>query len=381
MRIDWKPILLWGGGLGALFALWSGLWIVGFLVLWGNGSLYPDLDIPAEFAGFVRVPTDVALGSISRLLGLDLPTQPIAFLLLLTVLGTVAGAFVASVGRLSSLDQQSVGLHSLSWALRSTVSRSVAVASLIPVVPITLVALTDSEALWFLMVPIIPAVWFIPVLICRPGVVTDLPALKWWSPSWPGFKVMAVYLLIEFAVLALSYLLDLVPPHMLTLFGLTVLAWLALTAITPLFQGSFLMASASKSRWMWKSLFAWHTLGPWIALNLWWSLVLAFCLAPIISVYLWIWKVVPVLATILEGQGRVFPTPYLATINSINFFGNFGWMLVMIPTSFLYWFAAAKFVVLADLGVVEDLGSVGTEDFLSSLQVGREVDNQSVAPR
>ena len=44
-------------------------------------------------------------------------------------------------------------------------------------------------------------------------------------------------------------------------------------------------------------------------------------------------------------------------------------------------FAAAKFVVLADLGVVEDLGSVGTEDFLSSLQVGREVDNQSVAPR
>jgi len=50
MRIDWKPIILWGGGAGALVAFWAGLWITGFLMAWSEDWLHPGIEVPARTA-------------------------------------------------------------------------------------------------------------------------------------------------------------------------------------------------------------------------------------------------------------------------------------------------------------------------------------------
>lgn len=117
MRIDWKPIILWGGGAGALVAFWAGLWITGFLMAWGEGWLHPGIELPARYSEHLRLPPEVAPGWSEDLIGCDLPGRLSGLLMLITGLGVVAGAAVASVGRLLKLDPGLVALKSFWWLL------------------------------------------------------------------------------------------------------------------------------------------------------------------------------------------------------------------------------------------------------------------------
>ena len=343
---NWKPIVLVGGGSGALVGLWTGLWIVGFLLLWSKGLLHPGVAVPEKYSGFLRVAPESVLALIWNILHLDLPTQPILLLFYLVAVGAVLGAVIVSTSRLTSLDPQSVGFRSFIWAVRSMFDWPVLLLCFGSIALVSVTTWTESIVLLFSVLPVvlITAVLVIPISLCQPKVVARTSAADWWKPTWPGISAVGIFLVIEFLAIFVGYLQPMVPYNWIVFYALALGAWFSLTTIAPLLQGKLLMAATSSERWDWQSTFQWRVIGPWIALHLWMLLIPILCLGPFLAVYVWLWKVVPVLATILESRDMNLPDSYQVVINAMNLTGNFGWFLLLIPASLFFWFGIAKFI-------------------------------------
>jgi len=124
IRVDWKPIILRGGGIGALLVLWVGMWATAFLVCWDNAWLFPGVNLPEKWAESIHYSTEEVLGYLGEVLGLNLPTNIPSFLLLMMAVGWISGALTASIARLTTLDPAGVGRQTFGWSLRAMVSRA-----------------------------------------------------------------------------------------------------------------------------------------------------------------------------------------------------------------------------------------------------------------
>jgi hypothetical protein len=362
MKIDWKPIILWGGGAGALVAFWAGLWITGFLMAWGEGWLHPGIEVPARYAEHLRLPPEVALRWFEDLIGCALPRRLASLLALITALGAVAGAAVASVGRLLKLDPGLVALKSFWWSLRAATRPMVVLTSLAVIGSASLGFVFESEIsdgwLGWVVIGVAAALWFllwiviIPVLVCRGDVVGGGNAPRWWRPRWPGRRPVAIFLAIGVLSFAPGWLLTWFaeevggPSGIAYTVTLADLAWSVVVFVAPLMQCAVLMRVPGTVIGFWRRSFRWSILGPWIALHGWWTVILAILVPPVLAVYVWLWKFAPVLATILESAGRFFPYTYHLFINTSNFVGNFWWLLFVVPSMFFFWLGVARFVVL-----------------------------------
>lgn len=372
IRIEWKPILLWGGGIGALLGLWLGLWVTGFIVGWSEGWLWPGIELSDEYTDLVRIPVELSLGWLVRLLGLPQGTTLLSFLLWTTGFGAAVGACVASLGRLTRLDTRMVGLHSFSWSLRAT-STPMAVFGCLAMVVVagTAFAAIDSwtDDGWFgwVALGILALLWFlawllgIPIVACSSGISNRSKPPRWWRPTWPGWAPVLIVAGIEALGHVPEGLLGLIDadqihPRIVGTAMLFLGVWGVVMFVGPLVQCAVLMRLDGSVLYNWRLFFRWSSLGPWIALHGWWTISLLFLVPPLAAVYLWIVKVVPVLATIHESAlEEGLPYVYQLFINACNFVGNFWWLLLSAPLAFLFWFGAARFVSLTCKDNVSDI--------------------------
>ena len=340
-----RSIFLVGGGAGALVGLWTGAWLVGFLHLWEAGRLTPGVDLPEELASHLRLAADDALSAAWRSFNLDLPTQPWLVLAGLVGLGFLIGALVVSSARLLALDPGALAARTLLWALRALVHWP---AVLLIVASITLtIALLRVEEVVFAV-----AAWtalmlvghvLVPVAVCRASVVATTPAGEWWRPRWPDARALGAFLFLDACALGVGYLND----HLAEIGGAAAIALSVATALlawpVPLLQGGVLMSTERPATTL-RSLLTRRTIGPWAALNLWLLLVQLICVGPFLAVYVWLWKVVPVLASILEHEGLRLPYLMQLTISGMHTAGKFGWLVAMVPLMLFTWLALAKLV-------------------------------------
>jgi len=357
IRIDWKPIVLHGGGIGALLALWVGLWAMGFLVCWDNGWLFPGVEISDRWAESIHYSTEEVLGFLGESLGLDLPTKIPIFLLLMMAVGWVVGAFIASVACLTSLDPGDVGRRTFGWSLRAMVSRNAVPMWVLTIIAAVIPISSGIDNLVFVP-PLVFVIWlaFAPMLVWRPVVANGSSLGHWWTPWWPGWKIAGLFLLIEILVLFPEVLFSWIPDGVYSVPGVQLitwpvqLVWWGFSVTAPLLLCSLLMAVAVSTVWRWRWIFTWRTLGPWAALHLWWLTIPIALGPPFLVIYVWFWKFVPVLASAVEGQGEFLPYEYHLVLAAIGFVGNFWWMMVLIPATFFYWLGVARFVSCTDKG-------------------------------
>jgi len=348
-RIDWKPILLWGGGTGALIGLWWGGWIVGFLTGWERGWLYPGLELAPEKweALCLCVPAEVALRQFSDLVNISLPTRLVQLVCLVTFLGAITGSFVASLGRMVSLDPQNHGIKSLVWSLRSTFRPSVALAWLTIGIPMAGAILIDVLAIGLLPL-MLGWLVLVPMLVCRKDVVATTPAGRWWQPWWPGLKPMGILVGLGVLVYLPDELFSLVlgdGPGGLAM-EIASFLWGILTISVPLLMARTFLVASHFEPWDLRMAIRWSVLGPWLALQGLWAVVVLVILPPILACYVWVWKFVPLLASVLEAQGEYISYLLGVFIAGINFVGRFWWLLMLVPILFLFWFGVGRLVVL-----------------------------------
>lgn len=363
IRIDWKPILLWGGGAGALLGLWAGLWTTGFIAAWDQGWLHPGIEMPGKYADFGQIPAGVSLPWVASMLGLPPATGLWALLAWLTGFGAAAGAGFASFGRLLRLDPGMVALRSFAWSLRA-ITTPMAVAISLSMVALTGVtfALESPSYKWEYgwAVLVVPAlVWLIvlflviPVIACREDIAGTSRAPRWWRPRWPGWTPMLIFLGIE----AMDHLPDWIfglvdsnsgaPPRLVATATVFDFAVDLVLFVGPLVQCAVLFKIGGSLIDNLRRFFRWKSLGPWVALHGWWIVVALVFVPPVAAVYVWLWKVVPVLATIHESVlDESLPYVYQLFINACNFIGNFWWIFLAAPLALFFWLGTARFVAL-----------------------------------
>ncbi len=362
-RIDWKPILLWGGGSGALLGLWAAVWVNGFILAWDQGWLHPGIDLPERFLELVRIPTEVSLAWMASALGLPPTIGLWSLLLWMTGFGAAAGAGVASVGRLLRLDPAMTGFRSFAWSLRAATTPMPVVVSLsmmgLAGATVELESLSYDGWLGWAALGLLASFWLllwllgIPILACREDIAKRSHAPRWWRPTWPGWVPVLIVLGIEALDHIPDWLLSLidadsgVPPRIVVTAIVFQIAMGILLFVGPLVQCAVLMRLDGSLLGHWIRFFRWSTLGPWIALHGWWITAALVFAPPIAAVYVWTWKVVPTLATIHESVlEESLPYVHQLFINACNFIGNFWWLLFMVPVSFVFWFGTARFVAL-----------------------------------
>lgn len=366
IAIDWKPIILWGGGAGLLVGGWWGLCVTGFLLAWDRGWLHPGIEIAAEHAAWSRIPLEDSLPWVAAFLRVETPPSLLAALLWSLALGAAAGAGIAGVGRLLKLDPDLKSLRAFRWSLRAAVTPMAVAISLIAIAAVTTAIWVESATpfswLGWAVLGVIFVAWLaawvaiIPILVCNRVVASGTPPRSWWRPRWPGWTALGIFLGIEIVTSAFDWLL---PGGLWDGANLSVTAFAAGLAfvvlsivlfVAPLVQCSVLMGSDKGLLTLWQKFLRWRVFGPWIALHVWWTglgLVLA---PPVLAVYVWHWKFAPVLASYLEGQDRSFPLLYLLLIDTINVIENFWWLLGMVPLMLFFWLGVARFVMLVHPG-------------------------------
>lgn len=364
IRIDWKPIILWGGGIGALIGSWWGLWISGFLLAWDHGWLHPGIKIPAEYVDLLQIPIEDSLGWVARILGLRPGSGLTSLLLWMTGIGAAAGAGAASIGRLLRLDPGMTAMRSFAWSLRA-VTTPMAVAISLSVVALAGVAFALESILadgWLssvllgvlVLVGLIVLFLIIPIVVCREDIVGRSRAPRWWHLRWPCWMPVLIFLGIEALNYVPDWLLSLVdadsgaPPRIVATAGVVDVAIDILLFVGPLVQCVVLLKIGGSLIDLWRGFFRWPALGPWLALHGWWTVLALFFAPPIAAVYVWLWKVVPVLATIHESVlDESLPYVYQLFINACNFVGNFWWIILPAPLLLFFWLGTARFVVLS----------------------------------
>jgi hypothetical protein len=346
MKIDWKPIILYGGGGGGLFGLWTSFWIAGFLTLWDQGLLYPGISLSDQNRYFMRVSPERALALAGDLFHINLPHHLPGFVMAFVFVCAVFGAFLVSVSRLISLDPDSTGLRSYIWTLRSMLTWQALLLCLVPSVMLFVAAWVDSSAMFIAVIAglVISSFLVIPITVCRPAAVSGPQSIDWKKPEWPGFSVIGMFLGIELINFSSDYLGSLVPNVWFPFTALVFTVSLALSTIAPLLQGTLLLASASSETPNYRSVFRWGVLGPWLALGFWMLGIPALCLGPFLACYIWLWKVVPLLAAFLEGQGSGLPFVFQLVIIAMNIVGRYFWMIVMVPFALIFWIATSRFI-------------------------------------
>lgn len=364
ITIDWKPIILWGGGAGILIGAWWGLWVTGFLLAWDRGWLYPGIEVTAEHAAWFRIPLEDSIPWAAAFLRIETPPSLLAALLWSLAIGAAAGAGIAGVGRVLKLDPDLKSLRAFRWSLRATVTPMAVAITLLAIgaagAAIWVESATASSWLgWALFGAIFLAWlagWFaiIPILVCDRQVAGSNPAPRWWRIRWPGRTALGVFVVLEIVTSAFDWLPSGVlwnranPSVTAFAAGLAFVVLSIVLFVAPLVQCSVLMGSDKGLPTLWKRFFRWKVLGPWIALHGWWAGLALVLAPPALAVYVWHWKFAPVLATYLEGQDRSFPLPYLLFIDTINVIENFWWLLGMVPLMLFFWLGVARFVVLVD---------------------------------
>jgi len=364
ISIDWKPIILWGGGSGAAIGLWWGLWFTGFLLSWDRGWFFRGIEISSEDPLFLRVPTKLSLGWLADLLGCAPPESLSVVLLWIVAVGAVTGAGLVSVGRLIGIDRNLLGLNSFLWSIRAMISPMVVVLTIALMGTFWGVFALESAADeylygWLAVVGVLALFWLsllfvgIPVLVCRRDVAGRTPAPWWWWPDWPGWKTVSVVVGVTILAYGPGLVFDWVAKQdalsgFVLAFSLADVAWSTVMFVSPLALCAVLMQSDMRLTVLWRQSFRWKSLGPWLTLHGWWGMIGLVLAPPVVAVYVWLWKVVPVWATVLESRERFIPYYWRLFINTSNLIGNFWWLLFTIPIMFFFWLGVARLVVLIE---------------------------------
>lgn len=365
IRIDWKPILLWGGGVGGLMGLWWGCWLVGFLVAIERGLLYPGIEIPPDDPNFLLFSTETSLRWLGDVLGIEIPKNLSSVFLSIVAIGWALGAGIASLGRFVRLDPNLCAWKTLRWSLRGMLSPMVLLAcSAVPTISGILFVLEsnrwDDSLIGIVAFTSIAGgilvFWYIgvPLLVCRMDIAMRFRVPNQWRPLWPGWKPVAVFLGLALLTEAPGVLLWLGESRFESslqasvVLAVTSFAWSLVLIVVPLVQCAVLMGCAEGVFATWRRLFSWTYLGPWIALGGWWCAATPVIVPPVLAGYVWLWKFLPLAATIHESQGSLLPYTIQLFVNSLHFFGNFWWVFLAVPLAFVFWLSASRLLVLVE---------------------------------
>ena len=91
----------------------------------------------------------------------------------------------------------------------------------------------------------------------------------------------------------------------------------------------------------------WRTLSPWLAMHLLLLAVPFALVGPVTSIYALLWKVVPVVATLYEGNDLTLPLLWRSSVGCACFVGRYWHLLFGFSFLFLYWLGAGRVVWLS----------------------------------
>jgi hypothetical protein len=330
-----------GATWGALFGLWSGAWL---------------LAVPAATECVMRTWDGVGdlvitrawlAGRIARHLGLT--SAPIVSALVLLV-AACAGIAAAAACLLSALrvDPEHVARRSMTWSVRPFFRPNP--YWLYCCAAVTLTNALDARLNWYVFVAILAVVplWMavLPLGILRRGVAFSTTGAGWWAPRWPGLQVILAALLPWLASVGIDIAADAVTGRLSWLVWLPV--WLV-NCVAALGASVALVLGLSPSE-LWRQGRRWlapRVLAPFLWLGLRLALLWIWVVPATVCFYILLWKVVPVLATLLQSQGGSLPLAIAATVNILNWIGRF-WWLVLPPLWLPYqMLVSARFVALA----------------------------------
>jgi hypothetical protein len=180
------------------------------------------------------------------------------------------------------------------------------------------------------------ALILIPFGVFRNDVVAGPRIGPWWRLQWPGWRVVGSVVLLVIGRVTLGWLLNLGGlPAVLRFVGGLPLALFGLAA-----AAVFL---SRDPRWLRRpSLFRVDRLVAWYSLELAWVIFLAPLAAPALSVYIVLWKVVPVLGAIAVTQGDELPLALRLAVGAVKFIGRYYWAALLVPLGFLELVSSAR---------------------------------------
>lgn len=336
-----------GALIGTVVGGWTALWWIGLLVLVDRGFFLHSFAIPEEHAHLVDFSSGELVETIGAAFRIDPPTNLWQLAVLLVALCALAGVTTGFLAWVTRLDSKALALDALAWTARSACEPpSIAVLLTGLATPVLLSASEGAQWLWVALP--VGSLWVIallvqPLVLCREVVAARPGAARWWVGPFPVLRRLG----LSAAFLALWVLSRLLPALLslpLRVFGslvAQVAGWYLLLL------GVALLATPVRLQDLFRGVLRWRVLSPWLALHLVLLIAVPAVLAgPWGAAYVLHWKIVPVLATLLDSIGAELPSVWRFVLSSYRLIERFHWILFALPGFFIYWLAAGRVVWL-----------------------------------